>query len=62
MRAANGAPTARSHVLITDDGQRTMQTYLGACLELGLEDITAEAGAARIGALRAMLKDMSHEA
>lgn len=40
--AAGGAPTARSHVLITDDGQRTMQTYLGACLELGLADITAE--------------------
>ena len=39
-RAENGAPTARSHVLITDDGQRTMQTYLGACLELGLADIT----------------------
>ena len=40
--AADGAPTARSHVLITADGQRTMQTYLGACLELGLADITAE--------------------
>ncbi|MBT8083450.1 MAG: adenosine kinase [Gammaproteobacteria bacterium] len=41
-RADGGAPTARSHVLITEDGQRTMQTYLGACLELGLADITAE--------------------
>ncbi|HSG98092.1 MAG TPA: adenosine kinase [Woeseiaceae bacterium] len=41
-RAADGAPTARSHVLITGDGQRTMQTYLGACLELGLADITPE--------------------
>ncbi len=40
--AANSAPTARSHVLITDDGQRTMQTYLGACLELGVADITPE--------------------
>jgi sugar/nucleoside kinase (ribokinase family) len=39
-KAADGAPTARSHVLITGDGQRTMQTYLGACLELGLADIT----------------------
>ena len=38
----NGAPTARSHVLITGDGQRTMQTYLGACTELGLEHVTAE--------------------
>ena len=41
-RAADGAPTARSHVLITKDGQRTMQTYLGACLELGLVDISAK--------------------
>jgi sugar/nucleoside kinase (ribokinase family) len=40
--AAEGAPTARSHVLITEDGQRTMQTYLGACLELGLADITED--------------------
>ena len=38
--AADGAPTARSHILITDDGQRTMQTYLGACTELAVADIT----------------------
>jgi len=49
--AAEGAPTARSHVLITEDGQRTMQTYLGACLELCLADITAET----VGAPKAML-------
>ena len=42
QKSADGAPTARSHVLITDDGQRTMQTYLGACLELGLADITED--------------------
>jgi len=35
----HGAPTARSHILITPDGQRTMQTYLGACMELGLDDV-----------------------
>ncbi len=35
-----GAPTARCHVLISDDGQRTMQTYLGACTELAVSDIT----------------------
>ncbi len=40
--ATDGAPTARSHVLITDDGQRTMQTYLGACTELAVADVTAE--------------------
>lgn len=49
--AADGAPTARSHVLITADGQRTMQTYLGACLELALVDITTET----VGAPKAML-------
>jgi len=36
------SPTARCHVLISDDGQRTMQTYLGACTELAVSDITAE--------------------
>jgi sugar/nucleoside kinase (ribokinase family) len=50
-KAPDGAPTARSHVLITPDGQRTMQTYLGACTELGLADITEET----IGAPKAML-------
>jgi sugar/nucleoside kinase (ribokinase family) len=50
-KAADGAPTARSHVLITRDGQRTMQTYLGACLELGLADITDET----VGAPKAIL-------
>ena len=50
-KAADGAPTARSHVLITPDGQRTMQTYLGACTELGLADITESS----VGAPKAML-------
>jgi sugar/nucleoside kinase (ribokinase family) len=40
--AKDGAPTARSHILITADGQRTMQTYLGACTELSVDDITLE--------------------
>jgi sugar/nucleoside kinase (ribokinase family) len=38
-RAVEGASTARSYVLIEEDGQRTMQTYLGACTELSLADI-----------------------
>ena len=38
-RATDGASTARSYVLIEEDGQRTMQTYLGACTELSLADI-----------------------
>lgn len=37
--AAAKSPTARCHVLISEDGQRTMQTYLGACTELSLKDI-----------------------
>ncbi len=37
-----GAPTARSHILITADGQRTMQTYLGACTELSVDDISSD--------------------
>ena len=49
--AADGAPTARSHVLISADGQRTMCTYLGACTELGVADVTP----ATVGSPRAML-------
>jgi sugar/nucleoside kinase (ribokinase family) len=36
---SDGAPTARSVILITPDGERTMNTYLGACQMLGPEDI-----------------------
>jgi sugar/nucleoside kinase (ribokinase family) len=35
----DGPPTARCLIFVTGDAQRTMQTYLGACLELGPEDI-----------------------
>jgi sugar/nucleoside kinase (ribokinase family) len=37
--AQSGPATARCLVLVTPDGQRTMSTYLGACVELGPEDI-----------------------
>ncbi len=40
--ARDGAPTARSLILITEDGQRTMQTYLGACTELSVADISEQ--------------------
>ena len=40
--ARSNAPTARCHVLISDDGQRTMQTYLGACTELSVTDVTEQ--------------------
>jgi sugar/nucleoside kinase (ribokinase family) len=49
--ATDGPPTARSHVLISEGGQRTMQTYLGACLGLSLADITE----ATVGAPKALL-------
>jgi sugar/nucleoside kinase (ribokinase family) len=35
----DGPPTARCLIFVTADAQRTMQTYLGACLELGPDDI-----------------------
>jgi sugar/nucleoside kinase (ribokinase family) len=37
--AATGPGTARCLILVTPDGQRTMNTYLGACVELGPADI-----------------------
>lgn len=37
-----GLPTARSMILITPDGERTMNTNLSACLELTVEDIDRE--------------------
>jgi sugar/nucleoside kinase (ribokinase family) len=40
--ALDSAPTARCLVIVTPDGQRSMATYLGACVELGPEDIDAE--------------------
>jgi len=46
--AVDGPPTARCLILVTPDAQRTMQTFLGACVNLGPEDIEHEtvAGAA----------------
>lgn len=44
--ATNCSPTARCLILVTPDAQRTMQTYLGACVELGPEDIDADVIAA----------------
>lgn len=35
----NYTPTARCFIFVTPDGERTMQTYLGACAELQPEDI-----------------------
>ena len=41
-RLVGDAPTARSFILITPDGQRTMNTYLGACVALTPDDVDAE--------------------
>lgn len=35
-------PTARCMVFVTPDAERTMQTYLGACVELTPDDVDAE--------------------
>jgi sugar/nucleoside kinase (ribokinase family) len=56
--ATLGPGTARCLILVTPDGQRTMATYLGACVELGPEDIDAEQiGDARITYLEGYLFD-----
>ena len=34
-----GAPTARCLIMVTPDGQRTMNTYLGACVSFGEADV-----------------------
>src|SRR6476620_4269142 len=57
--AANaGSGTARCLIMVTPDGQRTMATYLGACVDLGQEDIDeALIGAAKVTYLEGYLFD-----
>jgi sugar/nucleoside kinase (ribokinase family) len=38
----DGPSTARCLIVVTPDAQRTMNTYLGACVELGPDDIDPE--------------------
>ena len=38
----DGAPTASSIILVTPDASRSMNTYLGACIEFQPDDIRAE--------------------
>jgi sugar/nucleoside kinase (ribokinase family) len=40
--AASGPATARCLIMVTPDAQRTMNTFLGACVDLGPEDVDAE--------------------
>ncbi|MFP6742079.1 MAG: adenosine kinase [Alphaproteobacteria bacterium] len=37
--STDGAATARCLILVTPDAQRTMNTFLGACVELGPDDV-----------------------
>lgn len=42
VQASNGPATARCFILVTPDGERTMNTYLGACHGLDENDISKE--------------------
>ncbi|GAB4129790.1 MAG: adenosine kinase [Rhodothalassiaceae bacterium] len=54
----DGDPTARCLILVTPDGQRSMNTYLGACQTLSEDDIDpAYIGSARIIYLEGYLWD-----
>jgi sugar/nucleoside kinase (ribokinase family) len=54
----DGPPTARCLILVTPDAQRTMATYLGACVELGPDDVEEDrVAAARITYLEGYLWD-----
>ena len=55
---STGPATARCIILVTPDGQRTMNTYLGACTAFGTDDVLADAvQAARITYLEGYLFD-----
>ncbi|MBN9454986.1 MAG: adenosine kinase, partial [Bosea sp.] len=41
--ATEGPATARSFIIVTPDGERTMNTYLGACQGLSVADVDAKA-------------------
>jgi fructokinase len=53
-----GAPTARCMILVTPDGQRTMNTYLGACVHFGPDDVDeAEVASAAVTYMEGYLFD-----
>jgi sugar/nucleoside kinase (ribokinase family) len=57
-RLIHGAATARSMILISPDGERTMNTYLGACHQLTEADIDeADIGAATVTYMEGFLWD-----
>jgi sugar/nucleoside kinase (ribokinase family) len=56
--ATSGPPTARCLILVTPDAQRTMCTFLGACVDLGPEDVDAAlVGSASVTYLEGYLFD-----
>jgi adenosine kinase len=56
--ASGGPATGCSYILVTDDGERTMNTYLGAAQELTADDIDAdEVAGAKIVYLEGYLWD-----
>ena len=56
--ATDGPATARSFILVTPEGERTMNTYLGACQQLTSADIReAEIGAAAVTYMEGYLWD-----
>jgi len=57
-RLKNGALTARCMIYVSDDGERTMNTYLGACQQLTEQDIKPdEIGSAAITYMEGFLWD-----
>ena len=56
--ATEGPQTARSFILVTPDAQRTMNTYLGACVNLSPADVDPEVvGASSVTYLEGYLWD-----
>jgi len=59
--ASTGPSTARCYILVTPDGERTMNTYLGAAQDLHPDDIDADSvAAAQIVYLEGYLWDPPH--
>jgi sugar/nucleoside kinase (ribokinase family) len=57
-RLVDGPATARSMILLSPDGERTMNTYLGACHQLTVDDIKEdEIGAAAVTYMEGFLWD-----
>jgi sugar/nucleoside kinase (ribokinase family) len=59
--ASDGPATARCLILVTDDAQRTMNTFLGACVNLRPEDVDETLiSAAKVTYLEGYLYDPPH--